>query len=281
MYHARAKYGHPLDLLCTCGYKASRVQAGSFMNRRRKKLRRAKAPKRSARQSVAAWLIERVLAGKRPNTRAAYLHDLEAFATWLGEPSAEAAVDRHLLNGSDVQQLAQGWIDSMTSARPATLKRRATTLRTLMHWASRYDVAPAITLTIRRTRVGPPAAELRDRLLAATGHDTKDWLTVRDRAIVSLAALGVGRSSLAKLEVTNFDRAAGTLTVGAKRLQPKMDSLVYLLAWIDLDEPKAALFHGRGRDEALSPQAVGDVFRRLAEKAGLAKGIRLRDLVTS
>jgi integrase/recombinase XerC len=200
-------------------------------------------------------LVERFLAGRRPNTRAAYESDLRGFAAWalqLGRPArlvtdvetAEAL--RRLLslgagpaNGLILDYLNQLRAEGLSAA---TVNRRLAALRALIKLARLLGAVgwtlevPGEALEAYRDTAGPGLAAVRRLLGAIEGDGTK---AARDRAVIRLLwDLGLRRGEVVSLDLEHLDEERGRLAVLGKRRSGREwetlppESLAALSAWL-------------------------------------------------
>lgn len=247
----------------------------------------------------AQRLIQRFLAGRRPNTRAAYASDLRCFAAWslqLGRPArlvtdletAEAL--RRLLragagpaNGLILDHLNQLRQEGRSAA---TLNRRLAALRALVRLARLLGAVswslevPGEALEAYRDTSGPGLGAVRRLLGAIEGVGAK---AARDRAIIRLLwDLGLRRGEVVSLDLEHLDSERGRLAVLGKRRSGREwetlppESLAALSMWLGWrgSEP-GPLFLNLDRAGKGSRLTTTSVYRMIRAR-GKAAGVEVR-----
>ena len=159
--------------------------------------------------------------GKSPHTRAVYLRDLEAFASWIGK-SADIRRFRptHL-----ARYLSSESFTHMPSGQPravVSLNRSKSALRSFFRFltdAGCLKQNPARLVRSAPCYQKPPSClspEEAQRLLAAMRKD-KTPIAERDHLMFSLMlGTGIRLGSLVGLNIGDVDLAAGTIRVNGK-----------------------------------------------------------------
>ncbi len=213
-------------------------------------------------------LVAAFLQGRSAQTLRAYRKDLDDFAAFVGEATADAAARRLLAHGNGpANGLALGYRAHLLGRglSPATVNRRLAALRSLVQLARTLgvvawclDVEGVRSESYRDTR-GPGRDGFR-RLLAKLAERT-DAKGLRDRALLRLLYdLGLRRKEAVGLDLADLDLEAGTVMVLGKgrsekaRLTLPAPTKAVLVAWLAV----------RGSES-------GPVFVRL-DRAGKGKG---------
>lgn len=181
---------------------------------------------------LQARLIDAFLAGRKPNTVAAYRRDLEDFRAFVAGQSGMATyadtvdrVARELLGlvAGQANALALGYRAALQDRglSPATINRRLAALRSLVKLGAtlglvswELEVANIDDATYRDTR-GPG----RDGVRAILDHaqERADSKGVRDTAIVRLLHdTALRRGEVVSLDLEHYDPVAATLAILGK-----------------------------------------------------------------
>jgi len=236
------------------------------------------------------------LAGRSPQTVAAYRSDLSvAMAWWAAQGRSAIAQDLTALTSSDI---ATWWAAQQTEGRsPRTQARRQASLKLFLayaveqHWLSQSPYP--VSGVIRRHREGakPPMiyltdAEVRQLMQAITAGLAQDppWVTTRDLAYFGLVlATGLRISEACAVTEAQMHTALshGVLSVvgkGSKRRQVALPVAIH--PWIRAYQDVRPAFAGtslwvtRGRSgthaQVLGPLRPREVQRRLHRYAAVA-----------
>lgn len=225
----------------------------------------------------ALWLEQ----GASDHTLAAYRHDLEAWAGWLGEAG------RTLL--APGATTLPDWLDARRDAgyRLASNARLLSSLRRFYRWAlavGRVDHDPLAEVRLPRVRPALPDTleEVEvERLLAAP--DVATDLGLRDRTMLEvLYGCGLRVSELVGLTTDAVNLRQGVVRVRGKgdkdRLVPLGEEAVHWLTRylrsargaLMRDASRPALFPGR-RDACLTRQAFWYRLKAHARTAGITR----------
>lgn len=226
-----------------------------------------------------AFLVELVRQEVAPKTATSYRADLTHFATWFvgstGEAFAAAAV-----TPTDLRDY-RGYLVTVERRAPATINRRLAALRKFFTWAlATRRVSELPTLGVKGVASAPrspKALEKRevDRLIRMAEHSKNK----RDLAILQLlrhTGIRVGELAALRLSDIEISERKGTLTVrqgkGGKfrQIPLNVDVRRALESYLDV-RPETVddhLFIGQ-RGEGLKPQAVENVVKKYARRAGL------------
>jgi integrase/recombinase XerC len=204
-----------------------------------------------------SWLLDdfaRSLTGLSEPTVRAYVGDVAAFAEWSERAgrSDPASVDRIVLR----RYLA--YLATRRYAR-RTVARKAAALRRYFAWLRRTGVvatdparrltAPAGEARLPRVLSNDEVENLLDRPPARVSDD-EEAVCRRDDAVLELLyGCGLRVAEVCGLRVTDYDRAAGRLTVWGKRAKQRV---------VPLGEPAAAALDAwltGGRDHLLQPHS--------------------------
>lgn len=177
-------------------------------------------------------LLDAFLAGRSPNTMAAYRRDVEDFCVFISRQDGLAPfagsgeeVARMLIEIAHGQAnaLALAYRADMLGRRlaPATINRRLAALRSLIKLGStlglvnwRLDVENVDATTYRDTR-GPGRENVRAMVAAAKART--DAKGLRDTAIVRLLHdVALRRGEVVSLDLEHYERRRGTLEVLGK-----------------------------------------------------------------
>ncbi|MCL1857175.1 MAG: site-specific tyrosine recombinase XerD, partial [Kiritimatiellaeota bacterium] len=163
----------------------------------------------SVERYIDGLILER---GLSQNTRAAYLHDLTAFADFLGKTPLTAT-------RQDILDFLEA--EKKRGMSPPTLARRLVTLKVFFGYlAGEGTVADDPTLLVESPALWKTLPEWLtgeevERLLAASEGDDRD--AVRDRAILELFyASGLRESELASITLENLRLDEATVRVTGK-----------------------------------------------------------------
>lgn len=205
-----------------------------------------------------AWDVEgfeRSLTAASNNTRAAYVRDVHAFATWCGRGGVDGpeAVDRKLLR----RYLA--FLHTLGRSR-RTIARSAASLRRYFGWLARSGavaVDPSSSVSVPSGGGRLPRVLKADELTAlldeppARIESDSDAVRLRDDAVLELLyGSGLRVGELCGLAPGDVDVRARTVTVWGKGAKQRR---------VPISEPSADAVTGwlaRGRDQL--PAAPGD-----------------------
>lgn len=239
---------------------------------------------------AASRLVAAFLAGRNANTLRAYRRDLEAFATYAGADTVDAAAAQLLAGGlGSANAAALAWRASMVEQGLAssTVNRRLAALRSLVRVARllgivawEIEVEGLRDEPYRDTR-GPGVAGVQALMDQAARRD--DAKGRRDAAIVRLAYdLGLRRGEIIGLDAEHLDLAAATVLVlgkGRRRRQVLMlpgPTKEALGAWVSVrgttPGPLFPTLDRTGRmhlDHRMTGSAVYQVVRLLGEAVGV------------
>lgn len=230
-------------------------------------------------------LLENWLARKKPDTKRAYISDLNDFAAFM-QDELDEAIDYFLsLDHQEGYALAHDYAVHLESKQlaPRTLNRRLASLRSLTGHAQKIGmIGWSLQIAGRKVRKikdtsGPGLEGVRDIIAAAelSERPSKN----RDAAIVWLTAgLALRRMELSKLDLC--DIVDDKLTV-IRKAQDEATTLTMpkvvktaLMAWIQ----ERGIWHGplftryRGVQpsrERLSDHSINTIVKRLANDAGI------------
>lgn len=218
------------------------------------------------------------LGGVSPHTRRTYRNDLRHFARWYAE-AHEGAPPRAERLTPLLAVLYKAALSGRLRLKPATVKRRLSTLRRFSQWALAHDLItdlPTDNVTIPTVPASPPPAlstAAVTRLLAAARQDTHK-LAPRNYAMLRLLLeTGLRVSELVNLrlaDVAGLDEAEALLAVEERiiELPPAAQGALaaYLAARPDAATDQVFLAtHGEG----LTPEAVRQMINKYARRAGL------------
>ncbi len=240
------------------------------------------------RQNSAQELVFEFLNRRSEKTRQAYQADLDAFATYLGWGSREAALQK-LISGDQGQAnaLVLAYKNYLISKglTPNTVNRRLSTLRSGVKLANQLGLVNwTISIENERTETyrdtcGPGRIGFSDMLKEIDSYPNQKK-ALRDRAILRLLYdLALRRGEVAKLDFEDFDSEAGTLAVlGKGRSQKQILTLPEtaqeaLRAWIEArgisSGPLFLNFDRAGKGCRLSGTSIYRIVRDLGRKVGL------------
>ena len=244
--------------------------------------------------SHGARLYAAFLAGRSAHTLRAYAADLDAFAGYLGEPSAGAALSRLIsTSAGEGNGLMLAYRAHMVDAAltPATINRRLAAIRSALKLARTLGLtawAPEIRglkVEAYRDTTGPGLPGTRAML--ARARTQAPLKAARDVALVRLMFdLGLRRGEVTGLDLEDFEAKERRLWIRGKgrtqkeaRTLPE-PTLAALSTWIDIrahTEPSAqtAMFvglAGRVRGQRLTGRGLYHVITEL----GAAVGLRTR-----
>lgn len=170
-------------------------------------------------------VIEAWLAGKSPNTMAAYQRDLETFRAWLEADTLGQAVELLVTKGlGHANMVALAWKRSLVAARlaPKTINRRLAALRSAVklckvagkvEWV--LDVQNVPSRDYRDTT--GPGVDGYKKLLAKLDEREDVKATRRDRCIVVLLfAMALRRKEVQGLNAEDIDFARSRLRILGK-----------------------------------------------------------------
>jgi len=174
-------------------------------------------PAKPQRAPTVHDLVEQFLARRSPNTRRAYDSDLRDFATFIGEPTPVAAMDRLIRHKPAeanliVMQYQQHMAESDTT--PATRNRRLSAIRSalklgrtlgLLTWA--IEIQGEKVRTYKDT-AGPGEDVYRAMLGVAVPRDAALLHLMHD--------LALRRGEIAELDLTHLDLAKRKLSIRGK-----------------------------------------------------------------
>ncbi|MFN3364594.1 MAG: tyrosine-type recombinase/integrase [Allorhizobium sp.] len=232
---------------------------------------------------------------RNPNTRRAYLGDVEGFLTWC------AGYRVHQLGEISPLHVAS-YIELLTRSRTApTTKRCLAALRKLFDWLVTGQVVPSNPATSVR---GPKYSQRQGKtpILAADearalldSIDASTLVGLRDRAFIATMLLTFARvSAVAGMKVEDLYLSERRYWARLHEKGGKLHEMpcnhkleTYLVEWLEVsglkDEPKAPLFPtirrgtGNGAGELtrthLQQQNAYDAVRRHAAAAGMPNGI--------
>jgi integrase/recombinase XerC len=242
-------------------------------------------------------LIDAVLAGRKATTLRSYAADYRDFARAIGVASPAAALDA-LVSASQGQAhaLAIAYRASMTDRglSSATIARRLAALRTAVAVAraiGRVDWHLSIegpTVESLRDVRGPGDAGWRAMLELAKGDAaTGGAKAARDLALIHLLRnMALRRNEAVTLDLSDYDRAAGTLAVLGKGRTSRVTLTIpgptrkALDAWIATRGAAAGpLFIRLDRAKGATPEritgeAVRLIVRALGKRAGLTRPVK-------
>lgn len=246
----------------------------------------------------AAELVRHFLGSRSPGTLKSYRSDLDAFAAFLGLPSAEDAVEELVSSdGGHANLLAIRFLGAMTQSKlsSATQARRISTLRSCVSLGRLIGIVSfelevsGPTVQRHRDTRGPEVSEV-SKMLAATGEGIAG---ARDRALLLLAiTMGLRRSELSSLCLGDYDRPRSRLLVHGKGgrevwmtvpdktrralefwLCASRDLCGEQVAKTTLCDPRMPIFvrldHGSSGDVPLTPDGVYVIIRRLGGRVGM------------
>jgi integrase/recombinase XerD len=234
-----------------------------------------------------AWLLQRA---SRARTRDTRQGELRLFLAW----AHERALARPEAITKTILESYQRWL--WRYQRPdgralsvVTQRSRLNAVQTFFAWLCRENLLPgnpAADLELpRKPQRSLPRALAREEVAALLAvPDVRDPLGVRDRAILeTLYATGLRRTELARLDVTDLDRALGTVWVrqgkgGKDRVVPLGGHAAH---WIDrylaecrprleVSAREHALFL-TGYGERLSAGYLGTLVRRALVAVGVTR----------
>lgn len=229
--------------------------------------------------------FEQSLTASAANTRAAYRRDVELFAEWLLDISADAEPSR--ATREDVRLYLAVLHESGATSR--TIARRIASLRRYFTWSIRMglvevDATDGVHTPKASGRLPRPLDEKSVvELLTATDPDAPQWRVARDRAVLEIMyGSGLRVSELCSLSLQSVSSDATSLRVVGKgskeRLVPVSEPAADALrAWIDVrnelvgEESGPSLFlSARGR--GLSRRDVARLLDDACERAGITGG---------
>jgi integrase/recombinase XerC len=241
-------------------------------------------------QNAALWLVEMFLAGRNPNTLAAYRDDLNDFAAHLGMSTLGDGATALLGNGhGEANALALSYRTALVERRPplaaATVNRRLAALRALVRLGRILGLVvwelevPGVRRQPYRDTRGPGDAVVNGMLANARARE--DALGARNYAILRLLRdLALRRNEVVTLDREHADLAAGTIAVlgkgrtGREKLSLPEPTKEALATWLVVrGHDPGPLFtnldraHLRGR---LTPASVYRVVREAGAELGVA-----------
>jgi integrase/recombinase XerC len=237
--------------------------------------------------TAAARLLSAFLAGRSPATLRAYQQDLNDFAAFASEGSADAAAGLLLARGpGPANELALHYKAGLMKRglAAATVNRRLAALRSLVKLARTLGLV-GWALEVEGLRSEPyrdtrgPGTDGYRRLLAQLG-DRTDARSVRDRAVVRcLYDLGLRRAEVCRLDLADFDQAGPALLVLGKgraekarlTLPPATGAAVagWLAARPATDSPALFVRVDRPGGGRLDGSTVYRIVRGLGERGGV------------
>jgi integrase/recombinase XerC len=224
-------------------------------------------------------LVEQFLARRSPNTRRAYDSDLRDFATFLGEPTPVAAMDK-LIRSSPAQanlivmQYQQHMSESDTT--PATRNRRLSAIRSALKLGRTLGL-----LTWAVEIQGEKVRAYKDT--AGPGKDAyRAMLTVaspRDAAILHLMHdLGLRRGEIVELDLEHLNLAKRKLSIQGKgqaerqMLKLPLPTCRALRAWLAVRKrepgPLFIAIKGRHKGHRLSGRHVHRLIGKYGRDVG-------------
>jgi integrase/recombinase XerC len=205
-------------------------------------------------ESPAERLYRAFLESQTANTRAAYSRDIAAFAAFLGEPTATAAIRRLLaVSGGEGNALLLDYRTQMVQAKLAssTINRRLSAIRsavklarTLGHTSWTPEISGLKTQAYRDT-TGPGVSGTRDMLEVALSH-SHPAIALRDVALIRLMFdLALRRNECVVLDLEDVDLAGRRVWIVGKgktekeaRTLPEKTAAA-LAEWIEARAPYA------------------------------------------
>jgi integrase/recombinase XerC len=179
--------------------------------------------------SPAEQLLAAFLAGRSAETTRAYRQDLEAFAAFVGADGPAAAARLLLAGGhgnANARVLAFRNRMLEQGLSPATVNRRLAAVRSLVALAKMLGLVPwsvevpGVKAEAYRDTAGPGRKAFNRMLQAARART--DAKGLRDLAVLRLLHdLALRRAEVCRLDVGDFDRAAGVLQVLGKGKRQK------------------------------------------------------------
>jgi integrase/recombinase XerC len=240
---------------------------------------------------AGARLHAAFLAGRSPHTLRAYGADLEAFAAFLGDPGAGAALSRLIgLPAGEGNGVLLAYRAHMIDAglTPATINRRLAAIRSALKLARTLGLtawAPEIRglkVEAYRDTTGPGLAGTRAMLAQARAQTPLK--ATRDAVLVRLMFdLGLRRGEVTGLDVEDLEPKERRLWIRGKgRAQKEARTLpeptfAAIAAWIDVrarfvpPEQKAMFIGlaGRVRGQRLTGRGLYHVIAELGAAIGL------------
>lgn len=245
------------------------------------------APSDMAARLYAAWIESQT-----PRTREAYAQDIAAFATFLGEATATAAMNRLLsLSGGEGNALLLDYRTRMVGegSAPATINRRLSAIRSAVKLARTLgyttwtpEISGVKAQTYRDTK-GPGIDGTRSLIEMARTND-HSAIALRDVAIIRLMFdLGLRRGECVGLDLDDIDRGARRVWIlGKGRSQKEVRSLpdktlAALDAWIAAralyaKPGETAVFiglSGRGGGKRITGRSVHRIIAEIGRDAGI------------
>jgi integrase/recombinase XerC len=241
--------------------------------------------------SAAVRLVEAFLSGRKASTLLAYRKDLEAFASFAGAASLDAAAALLLARGPGAaNSLVRPYKAHLLNRRlaPASINRRLAALRSLVKlgrllglvgWG--LEVEGVKSEGYRDTR-GPGREGFRQLLGQLAGRS--DPKAVRDRAILRLLFdLALRRAEVTGLDLEDLDLDAGTLAVLGKgrhekaRLTLPAPTRSALASWVAVrGRESGPLFRSMDRAHKGDGRLTGGGVYRLVRGLGRKVGLRVR-----
>lgn len=242
-------------------------------------------------KALGSRLYEAFLSGRKASTRDAYARDVAAFAAYLGEPTAAAALERLLaLAGGDANGVVLSYRSHMSESNltPATINRRLSAIRSAVklarilgftNWTPEID---GLKSQAYRDTMGPGIDGTRSILAKAR---TKDPVkAARDVAIIRLMFdLGLRRGEVAGLDLADIERDARRIWIMGKGRTQKESrtlpdpTLVALCDWLAVRDQAASVgetavfvgFSGPDHGQRITGRGLYHVITTLGGEVGL------------
>lgn len=246
---------------------------------------RYRAKPRAKVQGHARVAVEAYLNGLNTHVgRVTMRASLRTIAKFFDEGSTEDDFPWYTLKHDGVQRLRAHLVEKY---QPRSVNRHLAALRRVLRscWKlklmSADDYSVAVDVRSSKLTGAPTGRRLQHEELRRLVNELSADGNLRDAAIVSLLyAAGFRRFEVAKLDVGDYDRAAGTVRVIGKGGKYRQVTLhegwrAPVEAWLDArgaSDKSTPMFPGdRGaRNKRIDANGVSYVVRRACERAGLA-----------
>lgn len=234
---------------------------------------------------VALWLTHLAAKGRSSNTLDCYRRDIRDVHIAMTHVSRKVPfiADLCVIGQREVMEISTYWLS--VSACDTTVIRRFSALKTFARYLSTEHKMNCTTIlsaeyptAIRKFR--PPIEADASEALAMPDNEAGDWLTLRSRAVVTLAAAsGLTTAEIVALNQRDYSAAARLLSVTRSRLCPRLVAISEGAAGAIQAYQGALPFPVSGSDPLfltnwrtrLSARSLQIAFRRRRQQVGLAE----------
>jgi integrase/recombinase XerC len=234
---------------------------------------------------VTLWLIQLAGKGRASNTLDCYRRDIRDVCIAMTHVNRKVPIlaDLCVIGQPEVIQIANYWVS--VSACDTTIVRRFSALKTFARYLSTEHKMNCTTIlsaeyptAIRKFR--PPIEADASEALAMRNSEAGDWITLRSRAVVTLAAAsGLTTAEIVGLNQQDFSTVARILSVTKSRLCARIVAISGDAAGAIQDYQAALPFPVAGTAPLfltnwrtrLSARSLQLAFRKRRQQVGLAE----------